>query len=505
MNRTEKSIRNLSYGMIYQIMYLVMTFVVRIAIINFLGMTSLSLNGLFTEVLSLLTLSELGVGMAISYSLYKPLAEHDEKKITQLMQLFKKAYHIITLVMFVLGIALIPFLKYIIKDVDVSWNYQVLVYLLFLANTCVSYMFSYKALLLTADQKAYVQAKLNLFIRFAFFVLSLLMICVAKNYLLYLISEIGYSCIFYFVVAKKADEIYPYINDKVEPLSKDETHEIMLSIKRVFVGKLSSRILNSTDNLLISSLVSTIQVGIYGQYSMFTNGFLRVFAQVNEAVVGSVGNVLAVDSSEHAKETYNNLTYIFFLLGSISSVCMYVAINPFLRGFIGDKYVLADAVLIIVIVNLFLETLKMPLWTYFNCAGLFKEEQAISLVGCVLNIIISIIWGLQYGMFGIFLGTTVSLVLMIICKTVAIGKKSFAGAQKTICADFAKYCFVFVIEMIIAKYCTIFSVTIPFLEFFMKGCIGLLITIVGSLFMFQHTEQYRYLMQFVQRKIRKEL
>lgn len=503
MNRTQKSIKNLSYGMLYQIMYLVMTFAVRIAIIHCLGMTVLSLNGLFTEVLSLLTLSEMGVGMAITYSLYKPLAENDTKKITQLMNLFRKAYHIITVVMFGIGLCLIPFLKYIIKGVDVSWNYQVFVYLMFLINTCVSYLFSYKALLLTADQKAYVQAKLNLIIRLIFFVISLFMVCIVKNYAAYLFSEIGYSAVFYLIVARKADKMYPYINDRSEQLSPKETKEIMTSVKRVFVGKLSNRVLNSTDNLLISSLVGTVKVGIYGQYSMFINGFLRLFSQLNEAVVGGVGNIMAIESPKKAKETYDNLTYIFFILGSVSAVCMYVAIDPFLKFFIGDKYLLDESVLCVLMVNLFLETLKAPLWTYFNAAGLFKEEQYISLVGCVLNVIVSIIWGLKSGMYGIFMGTAVSLLLMIICKMYAIGQKSFNGAQREMTIDYAKYMIIFFVEMLAAIFCTNFSVNNCLFEFVLKGCIGLVITLIGSVFIFRRTSQYRYVMQIVERKLKK--
>lgn len=492
MNRTEKSFKNLSYGMIYQAMYLIMTFIVRISIIKCLGMTSLSLNGLFTEVLNILTLSELGVGIAITYSLYKPLAENDTKKITQLMNLFRTAYHLITIVMFTIGIVLIPFLKYIVKGVDVSNSYLIFIYILFLLNTCVSYLFSYKALLLTADQKAYIQAKINLVVRMIFFINSLCMIWIAKNYVAYLISEIFYSAIFYLIVGRETDKLYPYINNRNEKLPKEETKQILTSIKQVFVGRLSSRILGSTDNILISSLVSTVQVGIYGQYSMLTNGFLRVFAQVNEAVVGSVGNIMAIESPEKAKETYKNLTYIFFILGSTSAICMYAAINPFLRGFIGEKYLLPTNIVVILMINLFLETLKAPLWTYFTAAGLFKEEQFISLIGCLLNVAVSILWGLKYGMIGIFIGTTVSLALMIICKVFAIGEKAFNGAQTVILTDFIKYCLVFAIEFVVIHFITSFTVSNPFIEFILKGTIGLIVVAIGSGFMFKNTEQFTY-------------
>lgn len=500
-SRVEKSKRNLSYGMLYQVMYLILNFVVRISIIHCLGVISLSLNGLFTEVLSILSLAEMGVGTAITYSLYKPLAEDDHKKVSQLMSFFKTAYHIITIFMFVAGLAMIPFLKYIIKDVDVAWWYQVLVYVLFLLNTCASYWFSHRMLLITADQKAYVCAKTNLIVRAIFFGISLCMIWFAKNFILYLISEIGYSFVYYFVLAKKADKMYPYLNDK-DKLPKEERKELFVSVKQAFAGKLANRVLNSTDNILISSLVGTTLVGIYSTYSMFTNGFQRVFAQVNEAIVGSVGNVIATESPKHIKETYDRSTYLFFVMGSICSVCMYAAIQPFLTMIIGKDLLLSGVVLLIVIINLFEETLKMPLWTYFEAAGRFKEGQWISIVGCVLNIVVSIIWGKMWGMFGIFLGTFVSLALMIACKIVVLGKYVFEGRQGFIIKDFIKYNLVFVVEMLLAYEVSKFSTGIMIADFLLKGIIGLIITVLLSIVLFKNTDEFKYVSQIVRRKFR---
>lgn len=500
-SRIEKSKRNLSYGMLYQIMYLILNFVVRISIINCLGVISLSLNGLFTEVLSILSLAEMGVGTAITYSLYKPLAEDDHKKVSQLMSYFKTAYHVITIVMFVGGLIMIPFLKYIIKDVDVAWWYQVLVYILFLINTCASYWFSHRMLLITADQKAYVCAKTNLVVRGVFFGISLCMIWFAKNFILYLISEIGYSFVYYFVLAKQADKMYPYLDDK-DKLPKEERKQLFVSVKQAFAGKLANRVLNSTDNILISSLVGTALVGIYSTYSMFTNGFQRVFAQVNEAIVGSVGNVIATESPEHIKETYDRSTYLFFVMGSVCSVCMYAAIQPFLTMIIGKNLLLSEAVLLIVIINLFEETLKMPLWTYFEAAGRFKEGQWISIVGCVLNIIVSIIWGKMWGMFGIFLGTFVSLALMIACKIVVLGKHVFNGRQGFIIKDFIKYNVVFAAEMVLAKLLSPLSTGIMFIDFLLKGIAGLVITIMLSVVVFRETDEFQYVFEIARKKLK---
>lgn len=504
-NRIASSVKNMSFGMMYQIMYLILNFVVRFSIIKFLGVTALSLNSLFTEVLGVLSLAEMGVGTAITYSLYKPLAEDDHTQIIKLMNFFKKAYHLITAFMLVTGLALIPLLPYIVTKVDVNNTYLIFIYILFLLQTCVSYINSYKALLLVADQKTWVQAKINLIVRALFFLGSLLIIIFIKNFTLYVINEVLYNAVFYFTVAKVTDKMYPYLNGK-DKLSKQETKEIMTTVRQTFVGKLSNRVLNSTDNILISMLVGTNLVGVYSQYSMFVNGFLRLFSQVNESVVGSIGNIIAVESKDKSKQTFNRLNYIFFVMGSFCSICLFAGINPFLTGVVGKSYLLENSILIMVVINMFFETFKMPLWTYFTAAGLFKYEQKISLVGCFINLITSIILGKMCGMLGIFIGTFVSLLYMFINKIIILDQSHFESESKTLIIDTIKYLCVFTIELIITYvvcYKVSFAIDNAFLEFMIKVLIGGVIACVFSGLLFLKTDNFKYLKWQINKGIKK--
>ncbi len=504
-NRIANSVKNMSFGMMYQMMYLLLNFVVRFSIIKFLGVTALSLNSLFTEVLGVLSLAEMGVGTAITYSLYKPLAEDDRTQIVKLMNFFKRAYHLITAFMLVVGLALIPLLPYIVTKVDVNNTYLILIYVLFLLQTCVSYINSHKALLLVADQKTWVQAKINLIVRGLFFLGSLFIIIVIKNFTLYVCNEVLYNAVFYFTVAKVADKMYPYLNGK-DKLSKQETKEIMTSVRQTFVGKLSNRILNSTDNILISILVGTNLVGVYSQYSMFVNGFLRLFSQVNESVVGSIGNIIAVESKSKSKETFNRLNYIFFAMGSFCSICLFAGINPFLTGIVGKNYLLENSILVMVVINMFFETFKMPLWTYFTAAGLFKYEQKISLVGCIINVITSIILGKLYGMLGIFIGTFISLLYMFINKMIILDQNHFESESKELTTSTIKYMSVFVVELIITYfvcYKAPLDINSAFIEFAIKVLIGGAISCVMSGLLFVKTDEFKYLKWQINKGINK--
>ena len=272
----------------------------------------------------------------------------------------------------------------------------------------------------------------------------------------------------------------------------------------MFIGKLSNKILNSTDNVLISSLVSTMLVGVYSQYSMFLNGFLRIFSQVNTSIVGSVGNMLAVESEEKSESIYNVLTYLFFVLGCFGGIGIFAAANPFLKAFVGKEYLLGELTLGIVCLNMFFETLKMPLWTFFTASGLFKYDQWISLAGCILNLVTSIILGKIYGMIGIFLGTFISLLFMVILKVFFLTSRKFKHAfrkgQLIMILYIALFLFGIKIMNIVHES---LPITNSFLAFVIYGFISLIISVLVSIVPFLQTYELDYWRDFIIRKFKK--
>lgn len=493
--RIAKSARNARYGLLAQGLYLILNFAVRYALTHCIGLTAVSLNGLFSEILNILNLAELGLGLAVTYSLYQPLAvlqngtEENKTvaqiKISGIMNLLHRAYLIIAAVIFTAGIALAPWIQYLVKNLDVSLAYMRLVYAMFVVQTSVSYLFSYKMILLTADQKSYVASKINLGVRTIFFGISLVMIAVFSSFIGYLMSEIGYNIVYYLVVDRKASAAYPYLDNTVE-LPAQEKHKIFLDIRHMFASKLSNKILNSTDNVLISTIVGTASVGIYSQYSMFLNGFLRVFASMNEAMVGSVGNMIASESSESTVQSLRRTTYLFFAAALICSCALYGGIDPFLANVMGKQYVLPRIVVYIAVLNMLYETAKMPLWTFFSAAGLFGADQWISMAGAVINLIVSIWWGKLWGIFGIFLGTTVSLLLMQAAKTAIFATRM----QSSIHSDLLRWGF-YLVTAGVCLWLTDLSVGIVggwITKVLLGGCIGA----AGAVLPYIKTDELRW-------------
>lgn len=496
-SRVQKSERNLKYGSVYQIVYLFSMFAIRVTILKFLGIEMLSINNLFSQVVTLLSLTEAGLSQCVTYRLYKPLADSNEEKLSEILTFYKKSYRVIAVAMFLIGLCLIPVLPSLITKIEVDMKYVTFVYILFLFQTSAGYFFTSRFSILWADNKTYLLSKYNLIFRSVFFALDMLCICVIQNYTAFLICEITYTLSYYAFMSHKVERMYPYILEERE-LPKNEQKSLLLDVRRMFIGKVSGKVLNSTDNILISKLVGTNLVGVYGQYSMFLNGFLSVFAQINEAVVGSVGNTIAVESKLKAKSTYDKLHYFFFVFGAFCSCCLFAGVNPFLKSIIGKQYLLDMDVIATICVVLFFEILKMPLYTFFNAAGMFKEEQYISLLSCIFNLVSSVILGLKYGMIGIFYGTILSLIIAVWLKVMEMGKKKFDTPYLKMEVEVFGYLLLFLVQLGITWFLTKnISFELGIVEFLVKCVIAGIVSMSISILPFIRTDACRYWMTYL--------
>ena len=280
MSRTRNSVRNLSYALIGQGLGFVISFVARIFFIRILGSEYLGLNGLFTNVLTILSLAELGVGEAITFSLYKPLAENDTKKCIMLMQLYKKVYTVIGCAILLIGVSLTPFLPLVIKNMP-DIPYINLIYILFVVNTAVSYFFSYKRNLIIADQKKYIATFYRYLAHAIFTFLEIIFLIITKNYIVYLFIMIAATLADNIMVSRKADKMYKFLKtEKQVPLDKESKDSIIKNTRAMMMHKVGNVVVNSTDNILLSMFVSLESVGLYSNYFFITNALNSITSHV---------------------------------------------------------------------------------------------------------------------------------------------------------------------------------------------------------------------------------
>jgi O-antigen/teichoic acid export membrane protein len=407
-NRTKAVLKNSIVGILGQLITKLLGFISRTIFIQQLGIVYLGLNGLFSNILSILSLAELGIGSAIIFSLYKPLAEKNEILIKSLMDFYAKIYKIIGLVIFGLGISIMPLIDFFIKEKpDISNLY--LIYILFLINTVLSYFFAHNRSIFSADQKNYINVIYDNIFNLIMVILQIIILLLTSNFILYLIIQI--ICIFLsnVFISLKANKRYPYIKSGMKyKIPKPYFKEIKKNIYSMFMLKTGAVVVNGTDNLLISSYVGIASVGVYSNYIMIISILQSIITQIFTSVTASVGNLVSLESKEKSLDVFNRIFYMNFLIYGFVCINLFIFLNPFINLWIGNEYTFSKEVVFIIVLNIYLMGIRRSLWVYTNALGLFYNFRFIPFIEASVNLISSILLINILGITGVFIGTTLS-------------------------------------------------------------------------------------------------
>ena len=504
MGRTEKSLRNFIFAVASQVITVALSFITRTCLIYCLGIEAVSINGLFTEVITALSLAELGVGSAIVYNLYKPLAEGDHQKVSQLMNLFRKAYRIIALATLVIGVSLTPWLHLFIRDLSYDMSYIRLIYLMFVFQSVVSYLFSYKIALLEADQNAYIFTKISTVFRIVGTVLVLIILLVTRKYIFFLGANILLVILTNAYASHVVDQKYPYI-DKKEKLPKEERSQIFGNIRNIFVKQFAGRVVDSTDNLLISSLVSTLLVGYYSNYLVVIGVFKQLTDRMMNAAMASMGNLFVTERTENKIETLNRLTFIFYVFASIAAVGTFACVQPFITLWLGDEYLLNYSVVAILCLLLVTEITYKPLSSAMHLSGFFEIGRNISFVSAIVNLAVSIVLGMRIGMIGIFIGTMCTYTIEIITKIHYLFKLYFKESSLRYVFFWIRMLSVYIVETIIIYIINLRLHFSALPTFLFNGFVSVLLTFAIITLVFGRTDAYIYSKKLVMRYLKKAL
>lgn len=408
-SRTEYSLINMLTGMAGDVINTVVGFACRVVFVRMLGSEYLGVRGLFTNILSVLSLAELGIGSAIIYALYKPLAEKDQDKIAAIMQYYRKAYAAIGTAVAVLGLSVMPFLNQIIRTQPNIKESIYLIYLLYLFNSVASYFFSYRAALLTASQRQYIVHGYNYVITILQSIAQILFLVLTHEYLIYLIIQIIGSLSYNIWISHKAAKDYPYIKNKnIAPLSSDERRSLFVNIRALAINKLSGVLVNSTDNIAITYFTGLSSVGIASNYTVLSGMVGRVIGLVFNALPGSVGNLNATASEEERYRFFNVLNLTNFWLFGWGAIGIALVSTDLVKVLYGPAYELPFKIPFIIAVNSFSIGMLQAVYTYKSTLGLFRYGQFILFFTGFINLTLDVILGRCLGVFGIFLATFIA-------------------------------------------------------------------------------------------------
>ncbi|MGL5352212.1 MAG: lipopolysaccharide biosynthesis protein [Clostridium sp.] len=411
--RTKNAIKNIGMSLFSQIVILILGFVSRKVFIDNLGAEYLGVNGLLTNVLSMMVLIEGGIGISIVYNLYKPLAENNKDEIIALVQLYKKAYKILALIMLIISCGLYPLLGFIMKS-DEPIKGMFIVYVIFVAKNIISYVNAYKWALINADQKGYVLARSNLIFQIITTISKIMILIVTKSYIVFLLIEVTI-----FILQNITNTIivykrYPYLREKTKYSIDGNTKEnINKNVRAMFLHNIGGYLVFSTDNILISTFISVKAVGLYSNYTMIIGQLAGLLSHIIDGIGAGVGNLIAIEGEEKTYSIFQISYFVSFWIYSFSTIFLYVLLQPFINWWIGDGYLLDEFTFIIILVNFYLNGMRGPIATFKNKGGMFVQDKYVPLIEGLINLIGALILIKYLGLVGVFLGTTISTLVTV--------------------------------------------------------------------------------------------
>lgn len=406
-SRSQNTILNIFFGYAAQLGTIVLSFIGRRIFLQYLSVDYLGINGLYSNILTVLSLAELGLDTAVVYSLYKPVADGNEALINSLLAYFKRIYFALAGIIFLIGTALVPFLHFLIKS-ELNRQDLIYYYLIFLANTVASYFVAHKVALLCAYQEQRVQKLVVLSSNLVLQILHIIVLVVWKNYYLYVLATLLTTIISNLALGCVCDKIHPNIKKKLPPVDFDKK-PIREKVYSTLIYKVGAVAVTNTDNILISVLVSTAAVGLYSNYYVVYGSIQGFIAIITTSLISSLGNLGVSGDKKRQYEIFNFALMFYHFTAALGLIGFSALLNDVVELWLGAEYLFDWPTVFIIALNFYISNAISPVWMYREANGLFEQVRYLMLARAAVNIILSVLLGMIWGTFGILLATAISL------------------------------------------------------------------------------------------------
>lgn len=413
--RTTNAFKSVGMGVANQLVNIITGFVFRTVFLMVLSKEYLGINGLFTNILNVLSLAELGIGSAIVFRMYEPISINDVHKVSCIMEYYKKVYRIIALIVGVIGFSMLPLIKFMIKDLsEVPSDVNIyVVYGLFVFQSLASYFFIYKTSIFSADQKGYIISLGSIITVITSISLRIAVLLITKDFVATLVTGIVVTLLANITLSVIATKKYAFVFKSKDRLDKETKALIKKDTLAMSCHKIGGCIVGSTDNILLSAFVGIGVLGIYSNYSLILVAVGGLLGQIFGSFISSIGNVKIKNGGEHYFETYNNLLYVNLVVVSCVCVALFTLFNPFITVWLGADMLLSEGVVAVMTVSYFFSNLRHINITFTMASGLFKRDKARPIVEAVVNLVASLLLVKFLGVVGIFFGTIISNVSVV--------------------------------------------------------------------------------------------
>lgn len=508
MGRIQQAKKNIAFGFVSNFVILFMNFLQRTIFILILGRTLTGVNSLFSGILSMLSMAELGIGSALNYSLYKPVANKDYEKIKSYMLFYKKAYRVIAAVITVIGLALTPFLKYLVKNPGDNTIQELTVYyLIFLFNTVSTYFVAYKYSLVNAEQRNYIQTNITTITKIVTVVVQIVVLLVTRNFLIYLLAQAAVELLQKIFVSRYLNRLYPYLCEKkVQKLEKEETAVIITKTKALMCHKIGDVARLQTDSIIISSFIDVGVNGIVDNYNYVITYVANFVNIIFNSVLSGFGNLVATESKEKQYEVFKVYRFFACWLYGFATVGFWYLLTPLIGNlWLNDEWVIGQGIVTLILIDFYFKGGRVVLANFKIAAGVFEKDRYLALIQGGVNLVLSIGLVQVIGLSGIYVGTVVSGLMANVIQPLIVYHDCFERKAISYFTDSLKYlCIIVGITLLLLPVKASILQEVTFLRFL--GMAVVITLVYNGVFWlaFGRSGEFRYLFQVVAGKFVKK-
>lgn len=500
-SRTSNVFKNSGAGLLNKLIHIVVQFAMRTAFIHILGNEYTGISGLFTDILNVLSLMELGLDSSMVYALYKPVAQKDARRIKALMRFYRKAFTIIGITVLAAGVLCTPFLGYIVKGVPNIKEDIRGIFLMYVATSSFSYFLIYRTLLLSAHQKSRVTAKWRMIFYVLESIIEIILLLIFRQYYAYLIVHFLATVVRNIVLTRIVNKTYPeYVKKSDVALTKEERNKLFRDIACLTVYSTAGVVIYSTDSMFISAFIGTVEVAIIGNFNLIINSVRNVVQQIVNAAKPSIGNLAATSNTKKQELIFHRINFIAFLVCCFSCTCLFTLLNPFIGEiWLNESYKISMTVIAVLMVNLFIAIMVYPVESFRTANGLFTQGWARPAIMAVINITLDYFMGREWGIIGILLATTISrLSTQAWFDPYLVFRLVFKKSVK-------RYYLTYLSYFCITAFCcaaayflgSVLTVGNPFVSFLIKAIIAVSIPMIVVIPLFRKTDDFAYLRNMI--------
>lgn len=503
--RSTKSIINSGANVISFIIAFIPNLIIRKFFLETLGSEMLGINSLYTNIIGWLSIVEMGIGSTIVYSLYKPFSQNNKSKISAYIKFYGKFYKRIGFFILVLGICLLPFLQnFIIDNVDIK--VVRIGFFLALLNSFISYLFSHRLCILNVSQEGY---KITLGTTISKIIIAILQILMFKsypNFILFILIQLCINFIYFILINLYVKKQYIWIDEYKDEIELEEKKGLSQNIRAMFMHKIGSLVVGSTDNIVISKFVGLTVLANYVNYQTVIGAFQSIVCMIMNGMTASIGNMLVNESKEKAYEVHKKIFFLNFWIVSFIIISLYNTLEQFICIWVGKTYLLDKYTFVVILINIYFSLMRSSVEQFQSGSGFFYKDRYVPIIEALVNIIVSIVLAKKIGILGVFIGTLSSNFLIVFwTKPYIIYKYIFNRSVKAYFVMYFKYLLVGLIPLIITNSITQGLKTNYTIISFVVNCI-INIVIINSIYiiLLNRTNEFKYYTSLLRRIFKRD-